>query len=213
MTQRILVGADGSENSRRAIEWCAEFARDSGVEVVVCHVVSKFGEWMLSAGQIDFQKVEKERLELVTGPWTEPLRAAAVPYQVVQVSGDPVTELLAVAESKDVELNVSFDWEVEVLGQFTSSQETLFLSIVYERESDGAMTQLGGATKKVYVMRDVTETFSAAGRYSYQVFAPISVASGSSKSDRFRFKLRMSVSDENIEYSVRDIRMHRLVEI
>jgi len=106
MTQRILVGADGSENSRRAIEWCAEFARDSGVEVVVCHVVSKFGEWMLSAGQIDFQKVEKERLELVTGPWTEPLRAAAVPYQVVQVSGDPVTELLAVAESKDVDLIV-----------------------------------------------------------------------------------------------------------
>jgi len=121
--------------------------------------------------------------------------------------------IYAPAESKDVELNVSFDWEVEVLGQFTSSQETLFLSIVYERESDGAMTQLGGATKKVYVMRDVTETFSAAGRYSYQVFAPISVASGSSKSDRFRFKLRMSVSDENIEYSVRDIRMHRLVEI
>lgn len=106
MTQRILVGADGSENSRRAIEWCAEYARNGGVEVVVCHVVSKFGEWMMSAGQIDFQKVEKERLELVTGPWTEPLRAAAVPYQVVQVSGDPVTELLAVAESKDVELIV-----------------------------------------------------------------------------------------------------------
>jgi nucleotide-binding universal stress UspA family protein len=106
MTQRILVGADGSANSHRAMEWCAEFARDTGVEIVVCHVVSKFGEWMLSVGQIDFQKVEKERLELVTGPWTEPLRAAGIPYEVVQVSGDPVKELLAVAENKDVDLIV-----------------------------------------------------------------------------------------------------------
>jgi nucleotide-binding universal stress UspA family protein len=106
MTQRILVGADGSENSQRAIEWCAEFARGTGVEVVVCHVVSKVGEWVMSAGQIDFQKIEKERLELVRGPWTEPLRAASTQYQVIQVSGDPVKELLAVAESQDVDLIV-----------------------------------------------------------------------------------------------------------
>jgi Universal stress protein family len=93
--QRILVGVDGSEDGQHALEWCVEFALRSNVEVIVCHVVSNFGEWMLSAGQIDFQKIEQEHQWLLNGPWTEPLRGGTVRYEVVQVSGDPVKELLA----------------------------------------------------------------------------------------------------------------------
>lgn len=104
--QRILVGVDGSGDGQHALEWCVEFALRSNVEVIVCHVVSNFGEWMLSAGQIDFQKIEQEHQWLLNGPWTEPLRGGTVRYEVVQVSGDPVKELLALAESKDVDLVV-----------------------------------------------------------------------------------------------------------
>jgi nucleotide-binding universal stress UspA family protein len=107
MAQRIVVGVDGSDNSLNAVEWCAEFARTSGVEVIVCHVVSTFGDWMMSAGQIDFQKVERERLELVKGPWTESLRAAGARYEVVQVSSDDaVRELLRIADERDADLIV-----------------------------------------------------------------------------------------------------------
>jgi nucleotide-binding universal stress UspA family protein len=105
-SQRILVGTDGSEHSRQAVEWCAEFARRSGVEVIVCHVVSTVGEWLLSAGQIDFQKIEKEQLQLLKGSWTEPLHGGEIRYEVLQKSGDPVTELLALADTKDVDLVV-----------------------------------------------------------------------------------------------------------
>jgi len=104
MAQRILVGTDGSEDGQRAVEWCAEFARSSGLEVVVCNVISTVGEWMMSAGQINFQEIEKEHRRLLWGPWTEPLRAAGVPYDVVQASGDPVKKLLEVADDKDVDL-------------------------------------------------------------------------------------------------------------
>jgi len=104
MVQRILVGTDGSEDSHHAVVWCAEFARNSDVEVVVCHVVASSSEWLLSAAQVDFQKVEREHRRLLLGPWTEPLRAAGVTYDVVQVSGDPVRTLLDVAEHKDVDL-------------------------------------------------------------------------------------------------------------
>ena len=59
---------------------------------------------MMSAAQINFQEVEKEHRRLLSGPWTEPLRAAGVAYEVVQASGDPVRTLLDVAEDKDVDL-------------------------------------------------------------------------------------------------------------
>src|SRR5262249_62326511 len=103
MVQRILVAADGSEDSRNAIEWCAEFARASGVEVVVCHVVSTLSEWVISAAQVNFQEVEKEHHRLLAGQWTEPLRAAGVTYEVVQKSGDPVKTLLEIADDRDVD--------------------------------------------------------------------------------------------------------------
>ena len=104
MVQRMLVGTDGSEDSGHAVEWCAEFARSAGVEVIVRHVVAAVSEWMMSAAQINFQEVEKEHRRLLSGPWTEPLRAAGVAYEVVQASGDPVRTLLDVAEDKDVDL-------------------------------------------------------------------------------------------------------------
>jgi nucleotide-binding universal stress UspA family protein len=104
MVQRILVAADGSEDSRNAVEWCAEFARASDVEVVVCHVVSALSEWVISAAQVNFQDVEKEHHRLLEGLWTEPLRAAGVAYEVVQKSGDPVKTLLEIADERDVDL-------------------------------------------------------------------------------------------------------------
>ncbi len=104
--QRILVGVDGSDDSRHALEWCVEFAGRSSVEIIVCHVVSNFSEWMLSAAQVNFKKIEQEHYRLLHGLWAEPLRAAPVDYELVQVSGDPVKELLAVAESKDADLIV-----------------------------------------------------------------------------------------------------------
>src|SRR5262249_39579665 len=104
--QRILVGVDGSEDAKRAVEWCAAFAANSEIEIVVCHVISKFGEWLMSVGQVDFQKIERERARLLQGAWTEPLRAAGVSYDARLIVGDPVKEILELADGVDAELVV-----------------------------------------------------------------------------------------------------------
>jgi nucleotide-binding universal stress UspA family protein len=107
MTQRIVVGTDGSDHARVAVEWAAEFARlGADVEVVLCNVIARASEWLMSAAQIDFQKVEKEHLRLLGGEWSEPLRNAGVKYETVLGNGDQVEELLRIAAERDADLLV-----------------------------------------------------------------------------------------------------------
>jgi nucleotide-binding universal stress UspA family protein len=103
---RILVGVDGSDDGHHAAEWAAAFASRTGAQVVVVHAISRVGEWMLSMAQIDFQKVEHEHGAMLHGEWTQPFRSADVPYETVLASGDPIKELLAVADARDVDLIV-----------------------------------------------------------------------------------------------------------
>jgi nucleotide-binding universal stress UspA family protein len=51
MAKVIVVGADGSEGSQRALE--VELARDIGAEIRAVHVESRVALWEFSAIQID----------------------------------------------------------------------------------------------------------------------------------------------------------------
>ena len=100
---RILVATDGSPAAEHAVQWCADFARATGAEIVLMHTVSKVGEWLMSVAQIDFVKVEAERRDLLERVWSEPLRKAEVLYRTRFLTGDPVQTILSTAEEEDVD--------------------------------------------------------------------------------------------------------------
>jgi nucleotide-binding universal stress UspA family protein len=103
---RVLVATDGSEASQGAVRWSAAFARGTGAEVIVAHVLSTVIEWFLSVAQIDFLAVEKEHRALLAGAWTEPLREAGVAYRTEFRTGATTPALLGLADEEDVDLIV-----------------------------------------------------------------------------------------------------------
>ena len=103
---RILVATDGSPAAEHAVQWCADFARATGAEIVLMHTVSKVGEWLMSVAQIDFVKVEAERRDLLERVWSEPLRKAEVLYRTRFLTGDPVQTIISTAEEEDVDFIV-----------------------------------------------------------------------------------------------------------
>ncbi len=107
MAKVIVVGADGSEGSRRALEWSAELAREVGAEIEVVHVESRAALWEFSAVQIDINPYLAELQDLLDDLWTEPLRDAGVSYHTRLVRGDPATELVRIAVELDAYLVVA----------------------------------------------------------------------------------------------------------
>lgn len=107
MIKVMVVGADGSEGSRRALEWSAELAGDIGAQIQVVHVESRAALWEFSAIQIDIDPYLAEIQELLDGLWTKPLRDANVGFHTQLVRGDPATELLRIACELDAYLVVA----------------------------------------------------------------------------------------------------------
>jgi nucleotide-binding universal stress UspA family protein len=103
---RVVVATDGSNAAHRAIRWCADFAENADLDVVVVHVISNVGEWLMSVAQIDFQQIERERRELLKGPWTAPLRDAGVSFRTQLLVGDPIDAVLSAADEQDADLVV-----------------------------------------------------------------------------------------------------------
>jgi nucleotide-binding universal stress UspA family protein len=104
--RRILLGVDGTKGAVRAAHWTAELGHDLGAKVVVVHVVSE--AWLMELSALQFnadELVRRARAELV-GPWTQPLRDAEVQYLTELVRGDPASELLRIADERNVDLIV-----------------------------------------------------------------------------------------------------------
>jgi nucleotide-binding universal stress UspA family protein len=86
----IVVGADGSADSRRAVEWAAELAGETGARVVAVHAVGllehergdpagshllpQFNEWTAALDRLDASQVERR---LVAGEPVDALWATA----------------------------------------------------------------------------------------------------------------------------------------
>ncbi len=103
---RLLVATDGSPAAQRAVEWSADFARRVDAEVLLVHVVSSLGEWMMSIAQIDYVRIETEHGLLLEGLWSEPLRETGVRYRTKLTRGDAVKCLLGLADEDDVDFLV-----------------------------------------------------------------------------------------------------------
>ena len=103
-TDAVLVAIHGSPAAMRAIHWCAEHAQALGLDIVVIHVISRVGEWLMSAVQINFQQIERERQILLDGRWTGPLRDAGIPFRTRLLVGDPIDSVLNAADEEAADL-------------------------------------------------------------------------------------------------------------
>ena len=92
---RILVGADGSDASRRAIAWAAALARALDAEVIAVH----------AAGLLDHLEGADLTARFET-EWCAELDAAPVRNRRLVVDGPPPLAMLRVAADEAVDLIV-----------------------------------------------------------------------------------------------------------
>ena len=108
---KIVVGVDGSEASKRAVEWCASHAAAIGSEVVVVHAIDLPVYFGPSFGYVSvpaMTEAKREELrDLATRDWCKPLTDAGVPHRIVLAEGVPALVILTTARAEAAQLMVT----------------------------------------------------------------------------------------------------------
>ena len=102
--ERIVVGIDGSDNSRRALAWSAELAETLGAEVVAVHSVGLLER--LGEGRELSEGTYSDVRHQFDTEWCAALERSGLRSVRVLRDGNPVSALLAVAEEFDADLIV-----------------------------------------------------------------------------------------------------------
>lgn len=100
---RIVIGVDGSEESRRAIDWVGEVAPMVAAEVVAVEVEEPILEWTPSTSPENWRRDAERRIEERTAPLTE---AGLTVAAVAQRDLHPADGLLGVAGARHGDLLV-----------------------------------------------------------------------------------------------------------
>ena len=97
----MVVGVDGSEGSRRALEWAS--AQADGGQLTVVHGFSAGLELLAAAVQINLDPVRTEYEKLLDTTWSEPARTSSTEVATVFVDDNPAAALVSIAlrESAD----------------------------------------------------------------------------------------------------------------
>ena len=103
--RKFLVGVDGSENGRAAVEWSAGMAAAVGAEVVAVHALGLLEVLDRGVAEPSERHREEIRRRFET-EWCAPLDTAGVDSRRLMRDGSPVPVVLAVAEEEDVDLIV-----------------------------------------------------------------------------------------------------------
>lgn len=103
--ERIVVGVDGSENSRVAVTWAAGLAAAVGAEVVAVHVQGLL-ERTDEGDLVPSRSVQETIREKVETTWSAPLDEAGVACRRLVRDGTPVSVLLGLADEVDADLIV-----------------------------------------------------------------------------------------------------------
>ena len=105
--QLLLVGVDGSDGSRRAVEWAARMARATGASVLAVQVLTYDGEFLRDLTLDTIRTWRRELEHDVKTSWVVPLREAGIAYRCIVVESDsPATGLLEAADRERVDLLV-----------------------------------------------------------------------------------------------------------
>jgi nucleotide-binding universal stress UspA family protein len=102
---RIIVGVDGSDNARRALQWAMLLARQFDAELVAVHAVGLLAH--LGDGPAVPSHAHLE--ELCTAfemKWCAPLSGSEIAHRQLLLDGAPVPVLLAAAKQEDANLIV-----------------------------------------------------------------------------------------------------------
>ena len=106
--KHILIATDGSPASAQAVKAGVELAADRGGDVTFIHVVPP-DEWVGGRGAPSrplLHHVAIDESETALEEAAQAAEAAGVSYTLERIAGDPVVEILAVAEAKEVDLVV-----------------------------------------------------------------------------------------------------------
>jgi nucleotide-binding universal stress UspA family protein len=103
----LLVGADGSAGSRRALDWAASLAKATDACVLAVHVLT-YSRELLRDVTLDTMRTWRRELEAdLANRWVEPLLTEGVQYRTTVVEDDSAAGgLLAVAEREHADLIV-----------------------------------------------------------------------------------------------------------
>jgi universal stress protein A len=104
--ETILVPVDFSSSARKALRYAFALARDYGARLIVLHIVEAFYAGSEVASP-DLPLVEKQRCEMADKKLREFLREAgcdALEPQVIVTAGNPLREIVEIAQSLQVDL-------------------------------------------------------------------------------------------------------------
>jgi nucleotide-binding universal stress UspA family protein len=102
--RRIVVGLDGSQESRAAAQAAAVIAASFAAEVIGIHATGLLDVWPTRPG--DGRNNHDHVCELLHGTWSEPLRAGCHRLQLELRDGPPADVLLAIADETNADLLV-----------------------------------------------------------------------------------------------------------
>jgi nucleotide-binding universal stress UspA family protein len=102
---KVLVGIDGSDDARRALEWAMSTARAFGAELLVVHAAGLLTH--LGKGPaVPSQSHLRELRRTFEDDWCAPLAASDLSHRTLVLEGPPVLALLEAAESEGADLIV-----------------------------------------------------------------------------------------------------------
>jgi nucleotide-binding universal stress UspA family protein len=101
-TTRIVVGVDGSSESKTALDWAIDLATDTETSVVAVHATELgLSSMFPSATGPDYDEMRQQLEQVVRDEWCHALAVADVPSEVVIQDGGPALVLIAVADRVD----------------------------------------------------------------------------------------------------------------
>lgn len=105
--ERILVGVDGSDDSRHALEWAVDLAGRLDAEVVAVHALGMLEQLDPGGEPVPTASHREEIVRVFEQEWCAPLDAAdGVRSRRVIEDGPPAMVLLRVADRDGVDLIV-----------------------------------------------------------------------------------------------------------
>jgi nucleotide-binding universal stress UspA family protein len=103
--ERILVGVDGSDNGRRALEWAILLARHCQAELIAAHAIGLLAH-LGSGPPVPSHGHLAELREAFESDWCAPLRQTGIAHRFLFVDGAPVPILLSAAQREAIDVIV-----------------------------------------------------------------------------------------------------------
>src|SRR5439155_23898276 len=103
--KKILVGVDGSPESRKAAEQASDLAASTGAEILLASVVALPVPVGPEPGYLEsLEFVEREHARALLGQLSSACRARGLRVHTVMPSGSPAEQLANIASTPDIDL-------------------------------------------------------------------------------------------------------------